>query len=390
MRERPVAWIAAGPEGRGRAKGLRRALSGKAQVLTLGPPGGPEPDLALPAGAGLDAALESCPPALRPSVCALSPDAPAGAEHLPCPVLGWGGAKGPEGALPAGEGPAAEVLLTAAGEPFAPAWMDAVQVNLPLADLLGRYRDIVTAHPLNFELGLDGKALDSLGPEDLGRAARLLRGRRLTAHLPFLDLKPGSLDPKVAAVAGRRLERAARWAVELGLSQAVAHTGFDARSEHDPEGFPCRLAEVMAPAARILAESGAAIALENTFEAGPELLLACREALAAQSGAEVGFCLDVGHVMCFSQTALEEWWRALGPMVIEMHLHDNDRASDRHWPAGAGEVDWDFLGRAIAKMDPKPVLTLEPHREADLWAGLRGLARVWGPPEAVLGAVAGR
>lgn len=120
--------------------------------------------------------------------------------------------------------------------------------------------------------------------------------------------------------------------------------------------------------------------MENTFEPGPAVLLAAREAIVQAGGPAVGFCLDVGHAYCFSPTPLGEWWQGLAPQLQEMHLHDNDGSFDYHRPPGCGLVDWEFLGRSLAEQAEPPLLTMEPHAEPDLWAFLRGLEKVWGLP----------
>lgn len=295
----PVIWLAAGPGNRADAAPLIEALEGRAQVLSLGPAGSPGPDLELPLGTGLDQALMSCPQALRPAACAWLPHGPAGADSLPCPVLGWLGAAGCDGALPAEPQEAAARLLEAAAKGPELPWLERVQVNLPLFDLLGQYRDLATAYPLNFEVGLDWAALDGLDQAGLDEAARLLKGRRLTAHMPFLDLKPGSKDARVCQLASERLEQAARWAVFLQVEQAVLHLGFDPRCEGDPQNFPARLAETMAPAADLLSAAHIALALENTYEHGPELLLATRDLLAARGGGAGGLLPGCGPCAVF-------------------------------------------------------------------------------------------
>ncbi len=373
-----VIWILARASGRRRAKALEEALAGRARVVSLGPAGDPPPHLELPPQGGLEPALESCPPELRPAACVcLEAGASRELDCLPCPVVGWGGGWGPEGELPADPGAAAAELLRRAGEGFRPAWMERVQVNLPLADLWGPYRELARSLPLNLELGLDARALDGMGDAELARLRGWLAGRRLTAHLPFMGLVPGSADPQVAELAGRRLRQGAEMALALGCIQAVAHLGFDHRYSYDPQDYARRAAEQLAPVARRLAEGRVRLVLENVFEAEPGPLLAAREAIVEAAGVEVGFCLDVGHALAFSRTGLAAWWEALAPHLGELHLHDNLGEGDLHLPPGWGRVDWAFLGRALGGLEEEPVLTLEPHREGHLWAGLRALGRLW-------------
>lgn len=376
-----VIWIFGRPASRAGAAPLIRALEGRARLLFIGPAGSPQPDIALHPGLDLAQALESCPPGLRPKVC-LSLEAgpaPRELECLPCPVRGWAEASAPEGGLPPEPGAAAAALLAEAGRAWEPPWLRKVQVNLPLRDLLGRYRPLVQAANLNFEIGLDAQALDSLGPQDLAQARGLLAGRRITAHLPFIDLAPASADPLAAGVATRRLEAAAAWALDLGAGQVTAHLGFNPVLHRDQAGFCRRLGENLAPLARRLASAGATLALENVFEPDPEVLLQARHELARASGAPAGLCLDVGHALAFSRTDLTRWQRAMEPHLLEVHLHDNNGDDDQHLPVGWGRADWAFLAGALAAMERRPVLTLEPHREPHLWASLRGLEAVMRP-----------
>ncbi len=377
-----VIWIYGGPRARSRAAPLLQALAHQAAPLLLGPPGDPPPQLDLGRRPHLGRALETCPPELRPRACVFLGEAPGGAqlECLPCPVLGWPDQAGPEGVLPPPPQDAARELLRVAAAGFQSPWLERVQVNLPLVDLLGPYRRLVEELPaLNLEIGIDARALDGLGPRDRDRARRLLAGRRLTAHLPFIDLVPGSVDPLVAETAQKRLLAASQWVLDLGAGQAVAHLGFNRVIHHDRRSFCRRLAQGLAPLAERLAQGGCRLVLENVFEPEPAVCLMARQELARVSERPVGLCLDLGHALAFSDTGLESWWRETAPHLGEVHLHDNDGSFDQHLPVGWGVVDWDLVGRGLAGLAQPPVLTLEPHREAHLWASLRGLSRALSP-----------
>ncbi|MFZ5585950.1 MAG: sugar phosphate isomerase/epimerase family protein [Thermodesulfobacteriota bacterium] len=382
---RDVIWVCGSAAARGAAQPLIEVLAERASCLTIGPGGGPGPDLDLGERPDLNQALDACPLELRPKACVWLGGSgerpPQGLDALPCPVLGWGGA-GPEGSLPAGAEAAAAAVCAAARDGLGLAWLPKVQVNLPLRDLLGRYAVLAEASPaMNFEVGVDHLALDSLDQADLAQARGRLAGRRVTVHLPFGDLVPGSPDPQVRGLALARLGAAADWALLLGAGQAVMHTGYDERLHQPAEAYAERLAEALAPLVSRLAAGGCRLALENTFEPEPALLLATHRRLAARFGDDaVGLCLDVGHVLAFAQAGLPDWWAAFAPHLLEMHLHDNAGGRDQHLPPGVGEVDWAFLRHRLAGLARRPVLTLEPHREGDLWASLRALHRLWGPP----------
>lgn len=378
MQPKPVIWIYAPPAQQQAAEKLRTALGKEAQALILGPSGNPPPDLDLGPEPDLAMALETCPPELRPSACTcLGQNPPQGWDCLPCQVLGSASGTGFEGILPRQAEAGARALLAAAREPYLPKWLSRVQVNLPLKDLLGRYQSLVMALPLNLEVGLDAQAIDDLGPEDLDKAKGMLEGRRVTAHLAFMDLTPGSRDPKVRELSRNRLMAAAEIAGRLQAEQAVAHLGFDHRTNPEPEDWVERAAPVFAGLADKLAGQGCRLALENVFEQDPGLHLLLVEAVAKLSQTQVGFCLDAGHALAFSCTSLEKWWQAFQSHLWELHLHDNRGRGDDHLPVGWGEVNWSFIADGLAELERLPVLTLEPHREPHLWGSLRGMAKLF-------------
>jgi sugar phosphate isomerase/epimerase len=294
-------------------------------------------------------------------------------------VLGWNGGAGLEGHLPGDAESSAREVLDRIAERYQPEWLPRVQVNLPLKDLLGRYRSLAKALPLNLEVGLDAQVLDELGPDGLDEAKLMLTGRRVTAHLIFMDLAPGSRDPKVRELSRKRLLGAADLAGQIKAEQAVAHLGFDHRTNPDLEDWVERAAPIFAELADALAASGCRLALENVFEQDPSVHLLLVKAMAKFSSADAGFCLDAGHALAFSGTSLDKWWAAFEPRIWELHLHDNRGGGDEHLPLGWGEVDWPWLVQAMARLGERPVLTLEPHREPHLWGSLRGMARLFGP-----------
>lgn len=376
-------WLYGAARPRAAAPKWQEMLGPDWRLVTLGPPDEPLPDISVGQEPDLTQALETCPPELRPRALLLlgpAEQAPAGVAGLPCPTLGLAPAPGLDQVLPPKLAQAAPLLLAAAEQGRAWPWLERVQVNLPLTYLLGGFRPLVESLSINLEVGLDAQALDSLGPAELEQAKALLAGRRVSAHLPFLDLAPGSADPRVAEVSQERLLAAADWAVQLGAVQAVGHLGYLADVHRNLETFCQRLASRLAPMAARLQAGGCALALENTFEPSPAVLLSARQALLEAGAAQVGFCLDVGHAACFAKLPLSSWWQALGQEIIELHLHDNDGAFDWHLPPGGGCVDWGLVRQRIKSLERPPLLTLEPHREPHLWASLRALEQVWGQP----------
>ena len=367
---------------------LARAMrSAGLKVVVVGT--GQGVDLDLGPGMDLGLALESCPWALRPALAVRTCEPPPGWEGLPCWLAVAPGVPkrlGEEVELGHSPREAAKLAVQLCTSKRVFTWLKRVHVNLPVMELVGRYRQLVAEVEVGLELGLDARALDELGPLALEELGRLLGNRPRSVHLPFMDLCPASTDPLVAGASRQRLETAARWAAGLGAIQAVAHLGYLPAIHRDTEDFIARFAQAMSPVARVLASAGVGLVLENTFEPNPQVWTRAREALAEASGVEVGLCLDVGHANCFSISPLRQWWEAGAHYIRELHLHDNDGGFDQHLPPGQGMIDWGWLWQVIKERREEILLTLEPHTEAHLWATLRALEVLWPEEEGELAA----
>ena len=109
------------------------------------------------------------------------------------------------------------------------------------------------------------------------------------------------------------------------------------------------------------AESGVTLALENTWDDRPDVLLHLADLLPEDS---VKFCLDTGHVNTFSRIDTDSWWDAIGDRVVALHLHDNDGLSDDHLAPGRGTFDFVRLFDRIASRGEQPLLDLEVDLES--------------------------
>lgn len=253
-----------------------------------------------------------------------------------------------------------------------------VQVNVPLAMLMSGYLEQFLAHGLNPEIGLDATVLERYSPAELRPIADTLRrhGRRVTLHGPFVDLAPGSRDPLIREATQRRLDQLAAAAHVFRPLSVVCHAGYDwRRHAYFRDEWLAATASAWRWLAHRLADAGARLMLENVYERGPREALPLITELA---GDGVKWCLDIGHAMAFGESPVAEWLAVLDSHIGQMHLHDNDGNADDHLELGAGAIDLDGVLRYLeTRSTDRPVLTLEPHREADLAPSLDYLASHW-------------
>ena len=254
-----------------------------------------------------------------------------------------------------------------------------VHVNVPFFLLKERYLRYCIDNKINPEIGWDAAALDG-APTDpmVPRIAETLSaaGLSVTFHGPFVDLAPGSSDPDVRAVSRRRMAQVLALVPLFRPVSVVCHTGYEHKrhgymqAQWNRNGLP-----LWRWFAGELASAGSQLVLENVFEHQPEDLLPLVRDLAAQGG---GCCLDVGHQAAFSKASIERWLDVLGPCVRHLHLHDNNGDMDSHMALGRGGVDLERVFGFLASCNgDRPVLTLEPHVQEDLWPSLDFLVAHW-------------
>ena len=257
---------------------------------------------------------------------------------------------------------------------------DMVQVNIPFTMLCESYLDRFITDRLNPEIGFDAQGLDGYSFSEVEVVARQLRdlGLIITLHAPFMDLSPGSPDPKVRTLAKERLSQFVRLIPLFKPKTIVCHTGYDhKRYWHMEDIWLENSLEIWSwIASQARAEgTGTVLMLENTYEKGPDDILILLKNLQDQ---RVGFCLDTGHQAVFSSTPMEEWVKRMGPFLGQLHLHDNSGIEDEHSALGRGCIDFRDLFNQLMKANiAPPVVTLEPHREEDLEPSLEYLDKIW-------------
>ncbi len=252
-----------------------------------------------------------------------------------------------------------------------------VQVNIPFPYLWRGYLERFLELGLNPEIGLDAYSLGHYPPAVFRRAARAFHAsqRRITLHGPFQDLLPGALDDAILAASRRRLRQAFRYLPVFQPRSIVCHLGYEARfyGGDTPKWLARAVATWKELAARAAAH-GVMVMLENVYETEPELHL---EIVHRVGAANLGVCLDVGHLFAFGGGDWPRWLETLAPVIGQLHLHDNHGAADSHLALGDGSIPLSEILQFLADRQPRPLITLEPHQEGSLQPSLDFLARIW-------------
>jgi len=208
----------------------------------------------------------------------------------------------------------------------------------------------------------------SIRSEDVSRLAGLIeeRGMKVFTHGPFFGLDVASLDRKISDYSFHSIIRGLEVSRSLGAEVMVIHTGYLPQysrggRRHWFRNFRRKMTQIAEEAGRI----GIKLALENTWDDRPEVILHMLEMLPDNSA---WVCLDTGHMNAFSRYPVRRWWSVLGKSVIALHLHDNDGLSDDHLVPGCGTFDFQALVDEVVGSGSVPLLDFEVDFEGALQA----------------------
>jgi sugar phosphate isomerase/epimerase len=213
----------------------------------------------------------------------------------------------------------------------------------------------------------------------LHKALRAQFQGAVAVHGPFIGMDFTHIDHLIREVVMRRLDSTFDVAVQLNASRVVLHSGY--KPENDlfkiQESWLKGSVEFWKREIRRWAEAGIVIVLENDIEKSPDLLV---RLVNEVDNPFLGLCLDIGHQHVFSELGALEWARRMGKRLFHIHLHDNDRTGDRHWPIGRGTIDFEPFYTAISEQAPQVTISLEVVDEMEVKMGdLRNLAARFGP-----------
>ena len=251
--------------------------------------------------------------------------------------------------------------------------MSGIQAHMPFRELFDRYLPMVLEKKINPEISFDHATLARFKMDDYRRIADQLHnaGLMITFHAPFMDLRPGAIDPMIRQASIDRLRGVFDLVSCFRPVTVVCHPSFDHRYYVSTEELWLQNSiETWNHLVMVAEQANTTIALENVYEKEPRPLL---RLLSACASPRVRFCFDAGHFNVFSRATLEDWLSAMAPYLIEVHLHDNNGAADEHLPVGSGSFPFPRLFGLLREKGLQPILTLEAHSEKALWRSVDNL-----------------
>ncbi|MGO9614461.1 MAG: sugar phosphate isomerase/epimerase family protein [Dissulfurispiraceae bacterium] len=235
--------------------------------------------------------------------------------------------------------------------------MRSPQIHIPF-EKIELYLPVILKERLNLEIYFNSYILDSIQADTVRRLRESLsHDPFLTVHAPFMDLSPGAVDVKVRSVTIERFNEILDLSTLLKPACIVFHSGYEKwKYAFNVNLWLEKSLETWEPLNKRAKDLGISLAIENIFEDEPGNLKLLMESMSSEN---FGICFDTGHCNLFSRVELTEWIKELKPFIIELHLHDNDRSADSHYPIGDGNFDFTTLFSSLK--DNHCIHTIEAH-----------------------------
>jgi len=232
---------------------------------------------------------------------------------------------------------------------------------MPFHFLREKFLPTVLAERINPEVAINHRHLEDYSREDFREVGGKLQeaGLRVTVHAPFLDLRPGAIDPKIRRVTVDRIAEVLDLAGFFHPSSVVCHAAFDERYYlSGEEQWLHNSMETFRALLPRTEELACPLCIENVYETEPTML---RRLLDGVDSPFFRFCFDTGHFNVFSEAPMGSWIEAMTPYLGQLHIHDNQGIKDQHLPPGDGKFPFADLFAILKKRKLKPIITLETH-----------------------------
>jgi sugar phosphate isomerase/epimerase len=181
----------------------------------------------------------------------------------------------------------------------------------------------------------------------------------VVVHGPFMDMAPGSSDPRINAICMDRYRHAITIASEIGAGKIVFHANFIAAIHNIAyrQDWHRRNVAFWGDMAAFAKMHGVQITVENMWEFDPDIII---DVLEEVNHPYLRACLDVGHAHLFGPDyPFEAWLTRFEPWLTHTHHNNTYGKLDTHNALGDGIIDYDAVLDRIRLLDVVPSFTLE-------------------------------
>lgn len=188
---------------------------------------------------------------------------------------------------------------------------------------------------------------------------------KLSAHAPFYDLNPISIDSDVKALTIKKYNQLLDAAKFLGAEKVIFHTPYIPiiKLAFYKKYFIENSIEFWKEYIKPFEDSNITVLLENTYEDDPYII---KSIIKEVNSNKLKACLDIGHVNINSKISIFDWIKCLGKDLVYMHLHNNDGIYDIHDSVIKGTQDFKKIYNVLKELNLSPDMSFEIFNDENL------------------------
>jgi len=233
-----------------------------------------------------------------------------------------------------------------------------IYFHAPFDMLLKHLKDIAAYH-VNLEIYMNLAWLDCLPLKEMGKVKNfcLEENIKTSCHGPYIDLNPGSEDPRARSLARERFVQSIQFCNKMGIKNLVLHTGY-LPVFHEPIKdiwFETSL-NLWKEIKTIAEEKEIKIAIENCLGNSPEIVIRLLDEIGSEN---FGMCFDVAHFNVFGDKPVLDYFDICADRIFEIHLSDNNGDKDSHLVFGKGNINFKQIFHRLKEKNLNPIITVE-------------------------------
>jgi len=203
---------------------------------------------------------------------------------------------------------------------------------------LDNFSPAISDKGYKIELRIDSNKLDFL----CNRENRIIEklypviDKIISVHAPASSLNIASKDDFIREYSIKRIIQGIDFASLLNAKEYVFHTTYIPLITR--KSYEKWINKALPVFERIINEckkNDIIPVLENTYETDTDVLKTI-----FNNFQELNFCLDIGHVYCFSNLGFNEWLDEFDNKLRVIHIHDNDKDEDSHKDLLSGKINF--------------------------------------------------
>lgn len=223
--------------------------------------------------------------------------------------------------------------------------------------------DYCVKNNLNLEITnfYDPEEFKNFKQEKLTEIENLLKNNKqikTVLHGFFSDLDPSSNNIGVLNKTKQWIINSIDLAKRFESQKIVYHSGYKVNKEisYEKEQFIKNSITFWKEVLLQLKANDIELNIENAFEKTPDYI---SEIIDQVNHPCLKMCIDTGHVNCYSEYFLEEYYLLTQKHVSHFHFHNNYGERDEHNSLEDGTMDFPSFINVLKRSNKKPSITLE-------------------------------